>query len=143
MQALGYGDGVLDERRIQATPEVMGEIRDGLGGDSGLRGLVDDLEFTGTGDVDGVAVEEITGNLDVTGLADALERVGAGDVNELAGVESGKSLRGSLTEASFDLYASREQGNIERLDLTLSLDDPDNALPPVRIRFSLTPDPQS
>ena len=47
-------------------------------------------------------------------------------------------LEESLIEAQFDLYAAADGGPFQQLDLTLSLDDRDNALPPTRIRFSLT-----
>ena len=44
------------------------------------------------------------------------------------------------TAAGFDLYSAVGDSRLERLDLTLAVDDPDNALPPTRIRFSLTVD---
>lgn len=139
VQALGYEDGILDERRVGAPPAVMDEIRAALGADSGLRGLAGDLAYEGTTTVDGVDTDHISGSLEVAGLAAALEEAGADEVGSLAGVERGRALGETLAGARFDLYAGREDGVIRRLDLTLSLDDPDNALPPTRIRFSLTP----
>jgi hypothetical protein len=59
---------------------------------------------------------------------------------QVAGVETGKDLKDSLSAADFDLYAGEDDGTIRKLDLVLAFDDPDNALPATRIRFSLTPD---
>ncbi|MCB0862588.1 MAG: hypothetical protein KDB66_05165 [Solirubrobacterales bacterium] len=141
VQALGYEDRVLDEREVAARASVMSDIREALGADSGLRGLVDDLQYDGTEAVAGVATSHVSGDLDVAGLAKALDQAGGGDVGAIAGVDTGKNLEDSLVAADFDLYAGEEDGTIRRLDLTLALDDPDNALPPTRIRFSLTPNP--
>jgi hypothetical protein len=140
VQALGYEDRVLDERKVEASPAVMGQIRDALGADNGLRTLVGDLHYEGTETVGGVETDHISGDLDVTGLAKALKQAGGGEVGKIAGVAAGTDLEDSLSAADFDLFADAESGATRRLDLTLSLDDPDNALPPTRIRFSLTPD---
>lgn len=140
VQALGYEDRVLQEQQLKADPPVMTQIRDALGADSGLRGLVGDLEYDGRADVSGVSTDHISGELDVSGLARALDEAGGGDVNQLAGVDRGLDLEKSLASADFDLYAGERDGVIRRLDLTLAIDDPSNALPPTRIRFSLTPD---
>ena len=141
VEALGYEDRVLDERKVAADPQVMSDIRSALGSDSGLRGLVGDLRYDGTEEVSGFGTDHISGELDVAGLARALEAAGGGEVGQIAGVKTGSSLEDSLVSADFDLYAGQQDGDIRRLDLTLALDDPDNALPPARIRFSLTPRP--
>ena len=139
VEALGFEDRILEERKVDASPGVMSRIRDALGADNGLRILVDEIRYEGEVTVDGLETERISGQLDVPGLARALKESGAGDVGQVAGV-AGKDLENSLSSADFDLYADRDTGSLQRLDLTLALDDPDNALPPTRIRFSLTPD---
>ena len=139
VQALGYEDRVLDERRVGASASVLSDIREALGSDAGLRGLADDIEYDGTEEVAGVETDHISGSLEVAGLAKALDDAGGKEVTKIAGVESGKGLEDSLAAADFDLYAGEEDGTIRRLDLTLALDDPGNALPATRIRFSLTP----
>jgi hypothetical protein len=140
VQALGYQDRVLQEQRVGASRTVMSDIRQALGADSGLRGLVDDLRYDGTEEVAGVETDHISGSLDVAGLARALDKAGGGDLGQVAGVETGKDLKDSLSAADFDLYAGEDDGTIRKLDLVLAFDDPDNALPATRIRFSLTPD---
>ena len=140
VQALGYEDRVLNQRQVEAEPAVMSGIRDALGSGTGLRGLVDNLEYVGSTEVSGDETEHVSGDLDVSGLASALEDAGGGGVGALAGVEAGTDLEETLSSADFDLYAGTGDGVIRRLDLTLALDDPGNALPPTRIRFSLTPE---
>jgi hypothetical protein len=140
VQALGYEDRVLDQRKVEASPAVMGQIRDALGADNGLRTLVQDLRYEGNQTLGGVETDHISGDLDVTGLAKALKQAGGGEVGRVAGVAAGTDLEDSLSEAEFDLFADADSAAIRRLDLTLALDDPSNALPPTRIRFSLTPE---
>jgi hypothetical protein len=140
VQALGYEDRVLQEQRVEANPSVMTRIRDALGSDSGLRGLLDDLEYEGEADLSGTGTDHVSGQLEVAGLARALDDAGGGGVSQLAGVDRDIDLEKSLVSAGFDLYAGQEDSVIRRLDLTLAIDDPGNALPPTRIRFSLTPD---
>lgn len=139
VQALGYEDRVLSERQVAAEREVMSEIRQALGAESGLRALVEDLEYHGQDVVNGVVVEHVSGELGAEALARALARAGADDVSALADLDPDSGLEDALAGADFDLYAGSDDGVIRRLDLTLALDDPDNALPPSRIRFSLTP----
>lgn len=140
VQALGYEDRVLDERRVGASPRVMAQIREALGADNGLRPLAEDLQYEGKETVGGAEADHISGDLDVGGLAEALKQAGGGEVGEVAGVGGGTDLEDSLSAADFDLFAAPDSGAIRRLDLTLSFDDPGNALPPTRIRFSLTPE---
>lgn len=142
VEALGYGDRVLDERRVVATPAVMAQVKAGLGADSGLRGLAEDLRYDGTENVSGSETDHISGQLDVEKLGRALGGSRGEGLGALAGVPDEAALRNSLASADFDLFAGSDDGVIRRLDLTLALDDPDNALPPTRIRFSLTPRPR-
>lgn len=141
VQALGYEDRVLDQRQVAAGPRVMSELRAALGSGSGLRRLVDDLEYEGEAPVEEAATDHISGQLEVAGLARALKEAGGDEVGSLAGLDGSADLEKTLTSAEFDLYAGQDDGVIRRLDLTLALDDPDNALPPTRIRFSLMPAP--
>lgn len=140
VQALGHQDRVLDERRVAAGPRVMSELTQALGSGSGLRKLVDNLAYDGVTTTGGTATDHISGQLDVAGMARALKDAGGDEVGSLAGIDGPPDLEKSLHSADFDLFAGQEDGVIRRLDLTLALDDPDNALPPTRIRFSLTPD---
>lgn len=144
VQALGYEDRVLEETRVRASPAVMSEIRGALGADSGLRAMVENLEYEGNEGEDGIEVHRISGELDPDGLANALEQ--AGGVEELAGfgpAGATADAEGSLAEASFSLEAGGADGVIKSLDLILAIDDPGNALPPTRVRFTLKPDPSS
>ena len=139
--ALGFGDAVLEERRLKAGPSDLTAIREALGSsDSGLRSLVEGLSLEADEQIDGITANHVSGDLATGELADALTDAGAGDVGSLAGVRQQRGLDETLADADFDLYVGEEDGVIRRLDLTLSLDDPDNALPATRIRFSLTPD---
>ena len=130
VQALGYEDRVLNERKVEASPKVMAQIREALGADNGLRTLVGNLQYEGEETVGGTETDHISGDLDI----------GGGEVGKVAGMGAGTDLEDSLSAADFDLFADTDSGAIRRLDLTLALDDPDNALPPTRIRFSLTPE---
>lgn len=139
VQSLGFEDRILEDREVPASRAVMSDIREALGADSGLRGMVENLEFEGTEEVAGTDTDHIAGSIEVAGLARALEDAGGGEVGSLAGVDSEIDLEDSLAAADFDLYAGTDDGTIRKLDLTLAFDDPDNALPATRIRFSLTP----
>lgn len=145
VQALGFEDRVLEERKVGASVAVMSQIREALGADSGLRGMVDGLTYEGSQEVEGYPTSHVSGKLDVEGLARSLENAGGADLGALAGVDARNDLQDTLADARFDLYADEEAGTVRRLDLTLAFDDPDNALPPTRIRFSLTsvPSPPS
>jgi hypothetical protein len=140
VEALGYEDRVLQEQSVKADPSVITQIRDALGSDSGLRGLLGDLEYDGEADLSGTETDHVSGELEVAGLARALDDAGGSGIGRLAGVDKGIDLEKTLTSAEFDLYAGQNDSVIRRVDLTLAIDDPDNALPPTRIRFSLTPD---
>ncbi len=140
VQALGYEDRVLEQREVEASPRVMSDLRQALGADSGLRRMVDELEYEGSTELSGAETEHVSGELDVDDLAHALRVAGGEEVGALAGLGAGAKVEDSLAAADFDLYAGKDDGVIRRLDLTLAFDDPDNALPATRIRFSLTPD---
>ena len=71
-------------------------------------------------------------------LESASEQVGDAAAAALPGVGELAELREKLVGADFDLYAQSGDGTFEQLDLTLSIDDRENASPPTRIRFSLT-----
>lgn len=143
VQALGHEDAILNERQVDASPAVLAAIRDAIRGDSGLRELIVDLAYEGNTGIAGVETDHVSGELEVEGLTRALREAGATDVSGLAAAGGQDELGDSLTAAGFDLYAGEEDGVIRRLDLTLSFDDLDNALPATRIRFSLSPDPSS
>lgn len=139
VQSLGFEDSILKEQRVEASPRVMSDIRGALGADSGLRGLVHDLEYEGSEIEGGIEVDHISGSIEPGGLVRALREAGGEDVGALAGIEDA-DLEEILAGAEFDLYPGEEDSSITRLDLTLAFDDPGNALPATRIRFSLTPD---
>lgn len=143
--SLGLEDQTLKARTLSLNPATYAAIREAIGSPQrGLEAVVVDIETEGTEDLDGVEVNHVSGLLDVDGLVDslikasdagaALEEEGAG----LPGVGELEQLKETLVEGRFDLFARTDDGGFERLDLTLSLDDRENALPPTRIRFSLT-----
>ena len=153
--SLGFEDQPLQTRILAVNPGTYAAIREaitgpepddeagtGAGEGGGLIGLAGDIESQGTEEIDGIEVDHVSGTFDVENLigslSGAIESGGvAGDAG-LPGLGDLEQLRETLTEATFDLYAATEDGSFERLDLTLSLDDRENALPPTRIRFSLT-----
>lgn len=141
VQSLGHEDAVLDQKLVAAGSEVMTAIRSALGSEEGLRDLIAGLEYEGTDVVKGTVVDHVSGDLDVEGMAQALTKAGGGEVASLAGQAGARSLKQSLVATDFDLYAGQDDGVIRQLDLTIAIDDPDNALPPTRIRFSLAPGP--
>ncbi|MBK8295584.1 MAG: hypothetical protein IPK93_12865 [Solirubrobacterales bacterium] len=102
--------------------------------------MAENVETVGTEDLEGTTVDHVTGDFNVKQLVDQLEsasqRVGA--AVSLPGVGELTELREKLVGATFDLYAQSGDGTFEQLDLTLSIDDRDNASPPTRIRFTLT-----
>jgi len=139
VQALGYEDRILESKEVRAEPKVMAEIGDALGSSGGgLRGLVEGLELEGSDEIGGAKVDHVSGEIDEAGLAEAL-RGARRDAWALTGAGAPADLEESLAGAEFDAYVGADDGVIRRLDLTLSVDDPGNALPPARIRFSLTP----
>ncbi|MGK2955869.1 MAG: hypothetical protein ACSLFI_09405 [Solirubrobacterales bacterium] len=149
--SLGFEDRVLESQLLSIDPDTYVEVQDAIagsgsekGGDEdggGLLGLAINVETVGTEDLDGTQVDHVAGEFDVATLVDELEsastELGAGST-ALPGLGELDELRETLVAADFDLYAESGNGDFERLDLTLSLDDRQNALPPTRIRFSLT-----
>lgn len=143
--SLGFEDRVLDSRLLSVESSTYGQIRGAISGSAskseGLFGLADGIETVGSEDQGGVEVDHVTGDFDVKALVDELEGssddVGAAAAS-LPGVGELDELRDKLVAADFDLYAESETGDFEQLDLTLSIDDRENASPPTRIRFSMT-----
>jgi len=141
VQSLGYEDRVLEERAVPVPEPVLRRLRRALAASNrGFREIATDLEYEGTAEVAGAESDHVAGRLEPDALAAAVGR--AGGAAEGLGLP-GSELERSLVEARFDLYSGAADGVLRRLDLTLSLDDPDNALPPTRIRFSLTGESQT
>jgi hypothetical protein len=150
--SLGFEDAVLERQLLKIdrdTNEVLREAlagsatdSSGEGGDRGLTALIEDLAAADGGDLGGVAVEKVTGSIDVDGLVERIrplsEEPGADESEVIPGIDELDQLASSLVAADFELFASEDDGSLERFDLILSLDDTENALPPSRIRFSLT-----
>ncbi len=149
--SLGFEGAVLESRRLAVDRDTNEEIREALagsadpaadGGDPGLAALIDDLSLEESQDLDGVQVDRVSGTLDVDGLIDRIRPIarqpGAGESEAIPGVGELNRLEDTLAGAGFELFAAESDGSLERFDLILSLDDPGNALPPSRVRFSLT-----
>jgi len=151
--SLGFEDQPLQTRTLSVEPDTYASVREAItgaerdqdegDGRAGLLGLAEDIESEGTEELDGIEVDHVSGSFDVGNLVETLtgaiesgDTLGEGD--GLPGVGDLEQLQETLTEATFDLYVATGEGSFERLDLTLSLDDRENALPPTRIRFSLT-----
>jgi len=137
VESLGYRDRVLEKRELEVPPRALAQLRRGLAdsGD-GFREIVTGLSYGGGSGRDGEETYRISGRVDPEALVRAAERAGA--AGSLRAGMSAVALSRNLVGARFDLYAGQSDGALRQLDLTLSLDDPDNALPPTRIRFSLT-----
>ena len=156
--SLGFEDRVLESRLLAIDRDTNESLRDALagsatdtsgeGGAPGLAGLIEDLSAGDSGEIDGVGVDRVSGSIAVDRLLNQVrpltEQPGAGESESIPGVGELDQLEDTLVAAEFDLFAAEDDGSLERFDLTLSLDDPGNALPPSRIRFSLTrPEPVS
>ncbi|MGA7395972.1 MAG: hypothetical protein WBW62_00845 [Solirubrobacterales bacterium] len=143
--SLGYEDAPLETRVIKVNSKDYAAILGAIAApQKGLRSAISDLQYDGTETIDGLEVDRVTGMLDVAGLVDAIEKAGSPE-SELDRLDSGlpgssqlSELEESLVDARFDLYVAEGGGSFEQLDLTIALDDRENALPPTRIRFSLT-----
>jgi hypothetical protein len=145
VESLGFGDRVLDSRTVPVDAGEYEALRRALSvrGEGGLASLLRDLSWEGTEQLDGVSTDHVAGSIDVEGLVRKLGRLdasGAAPAGALPGLSDLQRLEKSLVGAGFDLYSATGDRRLERLDLTLAVDDPDNALPPTRIRFSLTVD---
>lgn len=143
--SLGLEDQTLKSRRLSLNTGTYSSIREAIASpQAGLEAVVTDLETEGTEDLDGVEVNHVSGRLDVGALVGALVAANESGVgidengDPLPGLGELGQLRETLVDGRFDLFAGTEDGEFEKLDLTLSLDDRENALPPTRIRFSLT-----
>lgn len=163
--SLGFNDAVLDSRRLAISAGTNRTIREalagsagegvgagegtdeGAGGDAeqGLAGLIDGLATGEAAELDGEQVDSVTGSIDVDGLIESVrplaEEPGDEGSAEIPGVGELDRLQQTLVAAEFELFAAGDDGSLERFDLILSFDVPDNALPPSRIRFSLTDAP--
>lgn len=136
VQSLGYEDRPLEERVLDVPEPVLRQLRVALGDSRrGFRDLAEDLRYEGESGSGDRAVDHISGTLDTGVLVRAAARAGA--TGTIRPGLSAESLENGLTRVGFDLYGDRASGALDRLDLTLTLDDPDNASPPTRIRFSL------
>lgn len=143
--SLGYQDSILRRRVLTVDPPTYASITEAIASPQrGLEDVVADIEYEGTEEIDGVETDHVSGRLDIEKLISSLEKaISAGAAGEdegeaLPGLGNLSRLEETLVDGRFDLYADRDGGAFERLDMTLSLDDRDNALPPSRIRFSLT-----
>jgi hypothetical protein len=141
--SLGYEDRPLRTRRLTVNPATYQAIRRAIASPQrGLEAAVADITYEGTEQRDGVEVDHVSGQLDVDELIDSLTgAAGTVDGPARSGLPAAAELEGlrdTLVDGRFDLFAGTGGGPFEQLDLTLSLDDRDNALPPTRIRFSLT-----
>jgi len=143
--SLGLEDQTLKTRTLSLNPGTYRSIREAIASpQAGLEAVVGDIETEGTEEVEGVETTHVSGKLKTDELIGALvvaNQNGAGiDENgdPLPGLSELGKLQDTLVDGDFDLFAATEDGGFERLDLTLSLDDRENALPPTRIRFSLT-----
>ena len=145
VESLGFEDRVLDSRTLPVPADAYAAIGRALAdrGDAGLSSLFRDLSSEGTAEVSGAETDHVSGTIDVDRLVRRLSRFNrsgadAGGVGRVPGPGELERLGETLTAAGFDLYSAVDDRRLERLDLTLAIDDPDNALPPTRIRFSLT-----
>ncbi len=150
--SLGFEDRVLESRLLAIDRDTNESLREALagsatdssgeGGDRGLSALIDDLSAEGSVELDGVEVDRVSGSIDVGRLLEQVRPLtgqpGASESEAIPGVGELDQLEDSLVAAEFVLFAEEEDGSLERFDLILSLDDTENALPPSRIRFSLT-----
>lgn len=137
VRSLGADGRALQAQVIRVPDRVLTELRDGLArSGQGFRALTRDVRYVGEAEIDGVGTDHVAGALDAVALLKAADRAGA---NGRIGPTPGRDAPGDgLSRASFDLYAARPDGVLERLDLTLTFKSSDNALPPTRIRFSVT-----
>lgn len=143
--SLGFEDTPLKTRTLAVDADAYGSILDAIASpQKGLRSVIKNIMYEGTEEVDGLETDHVSGKLDITGLIDIVKKAQSpgGKLDrsggQLPGAGQLSGLEETLVDAKFDLYAAEGGGPFERLDLTLSLDDRDNALPPTRIRFSLT-----
>jgi hypothetical protein len=146
--SLGFEDAVLDRQILSIDRETNVAVLEALAGsnegeeDLGLATVIEDLSAEEPIELDGSEVERVSGSIDVEGLINQIRplsegRDGADGPNDIPGVGRLNRLEQSLVAADFELFARKGDGALQRFDLILALDDPVNALPPSRIRFSL------
>lgn len=137
VQSLGQEDQVLQAQVVRVPGPVLAKLRGALArSQEGFRELAGDVRYAGETEIEGIVTDHVAGRLDPAALARAVSRAGGGGGIDRA-LRSDR-LRDGLARAEFDLYAARPGGGLERLDLTLAFNPPDNALPPTHIRFSVT-----
>jgi len=142
--SLGFNDAVLKERTIAIDSSTHRDVLMALAGatgdrrEPGLVGLARDLRFgeadPGSGvEPDGDRLDSVTGTIEAGDLIDALAVAGAarGEIEGLGGVDR------NLVRAEFTVYTEGREYEFRGLDLILVQDDPENALPPSRIRLRL------
>lgn len=144
VSSLGFNDAVLERQTVAIDARTHRDVLEALAGapgdrrSPGLVGLSRGLEFGGTDPEGAIAgtperLEAVTGRIEARDLTRALQRPGAGvaRVGGVGGVDR------NLVRADFTLYTAGPKYDFRGLDLVLVQDDPDNALPPTRIRFRL------
>jgi hypothetical protein len=145
--SLGFQDAVLERQILRVDRQTNKAILEALagsdqGGERGLASVIEDLTAGVSTRIDGVAVDRVSGSIDVRALVDRIrplaESQQEGETSEeIPGVGQLDQLEESLVAAEFEILADQSDGAMRRFSLILALDDPANALPPSRIRFSL------
>lgn len=135
VQSLDSENRLLNERVVTIPEAVVDRLGRSLGRSrAGFSLLTRGLAYRGETTVEGATTDHVSGRLDKR----LLVRAAAGAGDPIGPGLSAETLKQGLAAADFDLYADPTDGRLRRLDLTLALDDPDNAGSPTRIRFSLT-----
>lgn len=142
--SLGFNDAVLEERAVAIDGSTHRDVLKALAGatgdrrEPGLVGLARDLQFGEADPASGIEpggdrLDSVTGTIEAGDLIDALRVAGAarGEIEGLGGVDR------NLVRAEFTVYTEGRQHDFRGMDLVLVQDDPENALPPSRIRLRL------
>lgn len=146
--SLGFQDAVLERQILRVDRKTNRAILEALAGsdqggaDRGLATVIENLTTGESTEFDGVAVDRVSGSVDVEALVDRIRPLAesqqeGGGSEEIPGVGQLDQLEKSLVAAEFEILAEKSDGAMKRFNLILALDDPENALPPSRIRFSL------
>ena len=139
---------MLDARQVPVSAGTHREILDALASGSssegaaiGLISLADDLKTGDPAEVAGVEAWPVSGTIESDDLLDAVSE-GGGDVTDELGLGDREALGdgGGLVGVGFTAWVSVGEERLERLDVVIELDDPENALPPSRLRFRLDTD---
>jgi hypothetical protein len=142
--SLGFRDRVLEAREVAVAASTHRELLEALassassdGAAIGLVSLASDLETGERGEVNGVEAWPVSGTIETGDLLEALREADGAGLGQDLGVGGRDSLERTLRGVGFEAWISTDTEALERLDLTVELDDPGNALPPSRIRFRL------